>query len=85
MPKFFAVELSVIAIIEVPDDATEMEAQIVAEDERHEIFSDCDQPDTMVVQQIKAVKDLAQYGWDGICLPYGGDGNTPLQYLLPAE
>lgn len=89
MPKFYAVELSVLAIVAVGDDEDGLEAEAVAEDERRDIFSDCDQPDVTVLGEIKTVKDLDQYGWDGMCLPYGDrnvvDGNTRLKDLLPSE
>ena len=89
MPKYFAVEMSIIAIVEVPDDASSICASDYAErfvkSEKYDIVSDAD-PDVTVLEEIKFVDDLAKHGWDGMCVPYGDDaGNERLKYLLPTK
>ena len=65
---------------------------VVADDENHafdvarsrarDAFSDACEPYQVCV--IGEVKDVAQLrdGWDGDCLPYGGDRKTRLSELL---
>lgn len=85
MSKFYAVELAVIAIVQVNDDQDGFDAEAVADKVRSDIFRDCGEPVTLAVDRIRSLKDLQPLGWDGECLPYGGDGNTRLRELLPAE
>lgn len=53
----------------------------VANSYKREIFGDDGDPRIEVDGAVSKVEDL-HYGWDGNCIPYGGDGNTPLAALL---
>jgi len=56
----------------------------VAKEELQEIASDTLPRDVIVgvMAEITAVSGLPM-GWDGRCLPYGGDGETRLDKILP--
>lgn len=81
MSKFYAVELSVTAIVQVEDDQDELFAETLAMDLKRDILAD-NPLEVMVRNRIRSLQDLKRYGWDGMCLPYGGDGNTRLKDLL---
>lgn len=84
MSKFYAVKLSVIAIVQVRDNEGPGEAEDIADDLKRGIIRDCPELDITTLEQIHSVKDLDRHGWDGRCIPYGiGDGNTTLAELLP--
>jgi hypothetical protein len=87
MPKFYAVEVRTIAIVQVEDNENYIDAEMVAEGEVSDIISDAkyNSIDFDSLGEIKTLKDLVPHGWDGKCLPYNGDGNTRLEDLLPAE
>lgn len=38
--------------------------------------------ETDFIDKIVNSSQLAQYGWDDVCLPYGHDGNTRIKDLL---
>lgn len=76
--KLYSVELKVIAVVEAED---ENEAIQAAEDGKREIFGDVDGPDITVLSEVESLSDLTD-GWDGDCIPYGGDGNTRIHELL---
>jgi hypothetical protein len=82
--KFYAVTLSTTAIVQVADDQTAQDAEQVAERERREILNVCGDLDIQVEGIVAHQRQLSHYGWDAMYLPYGGDGNTRLQDLLPA-
>jgi hypothetical protein len=76
--KIFAVRISTVAII-VAD--TEEEAIDIAVEEETNIFSagGCEHEAPQIVS---SQAELAAHGWDGECIPYGGDGNTRLKSLF---
>lgn len=53
----------------------------VANSYKREIFGDDADPRIEVDGVVAEGGDLL-YGWDGECIPYGGDGNTRLKELL---
>ncbi|SOY56814.1 hypothetical protein [Cupriavidus taiwanensis] len=76
--KLFTVEVSVIAVVMAE---SLMDAHSVAVSEMRDIVRDTD-PDIDVHGELKALDRLPE-GWDPMCLPYGGDGETRLKDLLP--
>ena len=76
--KPYQVEITTIAIVMAEDEAHALQ---VTESEAHAIFSDDPNPRIEIDGE---VTDLAKmsHGWDGECIPYGGDGNTRLKDLL---
>lgn len=79
--KPYAITLSVVAVVMADDES---HARQVADREKREILGDAY---GKVLQfsnavEIKSVADLAPIHWDGLCLPYGGDGNTRLSETL---
>lgn len=87
MPKFYAVEVRTVAVIQVEDDEDDIMAETIADSEVTDIVTDAkhNAMEFNSMGEIKNLKDLQQYDWDGKCIPYGGDGNTRLEDLLPAE
>jgi hypothetical protein len=85
MSKFYAVSLSTKAIVQVDDDADALDAVKVALSEQRDICSDVMDMDVEVLGIVRNVADLIEHGWDDMCLPYGGDGNTRLKDLLPVS
>jgi hypothetical protein len=76
--RLFAVELTVIAIVQAD---TEMEAMSIAEDEQRDICRDTDMS-LGFTSEVKSIEDAKRHGWDERCIPYGGDGNTTLRELF---
>ncbi|WP_454751653.1 hypothetical protein [Cupriavidus necator] len=76
--KLFTVEISVTAVVMAE---SEMEAYSVAAYEAREIWSDAE-PDIGVHGEVQSLDRLPEE-WDGMSLPYGGDGETRLKDLLP--
>lgn len=76
--KLFIVEISTTAIVAGKDWA---EAHRNASSRLYDIIGDCG-PEIDVAGEIKGLDRLPD-GWDPMCLPYGGDGNTRLKDLLP--
>lgn len=74
----YRVELTVVAVIEADD---EIDAITAAEDDKREIFGDANDPEISVCGEVTKLADLTD-GWDGDCIPYGGDGNTRIRELL---
>ena len=77
--KLWTVEIKSVAVI-VADSADE--AADVAAQEASEILSDDFYPRIEVCGEVRALYDLPD-GWNGQCIPYGGDGNSELFELLP--
>lgn len=76
--KIFAVKITTTAMVVAEN---EEEAAEIAVEEEHSIFTDgtCDhEPPEVVASEA----ELAKHGWDGECIPYGGDGNTRLKNLF---
>ena len=74
----YRVELTVVAVVEADD---EIDAITAAEDDKREIFGDSDGLEITVWGEVTKLEDLTD-GWDGNCIPYGGDGNTSIRELL---
>ena len=77
--KPFAVEVAFTMIV-MADDANE--AYTVAFDNADEAWRDTYDKDHTVLGEIRTEEDLKRHGWDGQCIPYGGDGNTRLRDIL---
>lgn len=68
-------------IVVVADDEDHA-YQIAQENTREAIDNDRPDPDVNVRGEVASEKHLYG-GWDGQCVPYGGDGNTRISALLP--
>ena len=79
--KAYYVELKIAAVV-IAD--SEINAMFIAESEAREIVRDTD-PEADCATEIKSIEHLQRLDalWDGMCIPYGGDGNTRLKDLLP--
>lgn len=79
--KPYVVTLSVTAVVMAEDEG---DAGEVADDCMRRIFSDAPYAEINfpAVFEVKTEADLASTGWDGFCIPYGGDGNTMLRDIL---
>lgn len=75
---FFMVEITTYAVVMAYDES---HARSVADEFKENIFSDDWNPEVNVNGVIDDVSKLA-HGWDGECIPYGGDGNTTLAELM---
>ena len=81
MLKPYFVELKITAVVMAE---SEIDALGIAEREAREICFDGeltadDATELNSLEQLKRLDDE----WDGMCLPYNGDGNTRLKDLLP--
>lgn len=76
--KPYMVEITTYGVVMAED---EVHAHQVADSYKREIFGDDWNPRIEVDGAVVKVEDLA-HGWDGECIPYGGDGNTKLADLL---
>ena len=76
--KPYMVEITTYGVVMAEDEA---HAHQVADSYKREIFGDDWNPRIEVDGAVVKVEDLA-HGWDGECIPYGGDGNTKLADLL---
>lgn len=76
--KPYAVEVIWIAVVmaETPEDADEVARRNLSEITRW------DSPEYSAGRPIKSMQELCAIGWDGQCLPYGGDGETRLSDIL---
>lgn len=81
MPIFNVdVQLSLTIAVQAED---EDHAWDIARDDYRDVFRELDpRVDVDVTGEAKTLGQL-KAGWDGICIPYGGDGNTLLKDLLP--
>lgn len=79
---FFNVEVNVkLHLVVQAND--ERQARHVADEEWEEAIRDeTPDPSIHVTGEVTELKQLVN-GWDGDCIPYGGDGNTRLRELLP--
>lgn len=80
MPKFYEVEITTTAIVQADDEDS---ARRTAELDQSTVMNDDPYPNVNVVREVRSLKDLPS-GWNGDCIPYGGDGNAYLSSLLPA-
>lgn len=76
--KPYMVEITTYGVVMAEDES---HAHQVADSYKREIFSDDWNPRIEVDGAVVKVEDLG-HGWDGECIPYGGDGNTTLAALL---
>lgn len=77
----FNVEVTIATTL-VVEAADANDAYFVAKDSIQQAIKDAPpQTDIFVRGQVSSEQDLSA-GWDGDCLPYGGDGNTRLRELL---
>jgi hypothetical protein len=76
--KPYMVEITTYAVV-MAEDASD--AHDVARNFRREIMRDDDDP-LIDVQGALETEAGLRNGWDGGCIPYGGDGNTTLAALL---
>lgn len=81
MLKPYFVELKITAVVMAE---SEIDALGVAKSEAREICRDGE----LTADDATEVKSLEQltrldHEWDGMCVPYNGDGNTRLKDLLP--
>jgi hypothetical protein len=77
--KPYAVEVSFTMIVLAED---ENEAYTVAFDEADDAWRDTSDKDHTVLGPVRSEDDLKRHGWDGQCVPYGGDRNTRLKDIL---
>jgi hypothetical protein len=76
--KPFLVEITTIGIVMANDES---HAYSVAENHKRDIFGDDPNPVISVDAEVIEL-DKLPHGWDGECIPYGGDGNTRLAELM---
>ncbi|MFM0141800.1 hypothetical protein [Paraburkholderia sp. RL18-085-BIA-A] len=77
--KPYAVEVSFTMIVMA---GSEEGAQDVAEDYGHDAFRDDASKRFDVIGVVRTDAELIRHGWDGECLPYGGDGEAGLKTIL---
>ncbi|MCE5180500.1 MAG: hypothetical protein LLG15_01740 [Betaproteobacteria bacterium] len=76
--RAFLVEITTVAVV-MADDADH--AYLVVEDLRRDICGEDDNPSISVGDAELTLTSLPN-GWDGRCIPFGGDGNTTLAELM---
>jgi len=79
--KPYSVEISIVTVVMATDSTHAMQ---VAEETARESLGDVSHTDYDYGfgREIKDEKQLSSIGWDGDCLPYGGDGRTRLKDIL---
>jgi len=78
--KPYMVEVTTFAVVMARD---ERHALKVANANLRDIFGDDPNPGIEVHGAVETLNNL-QHGWDGECIPYGGDGNTRLaEFVTP--
>lgn len=81
MTKIFEVRIAMYAVVAADN---ENHAYEVARRNASSILSDDGNPYIDVLCEAKTLQDLGN-GWNGDCLPYGGDGKTTLSKLLKSN
>lgn len=82
--RIFAVTVSQETTAMVQADSA-IEAIDKARRNAREILGECTQDVVVDVRaEITAQSQLTKHGWDGWCLPYGGDGKARLSEILAA-
>ena len=72
-----------VAMVQAADAG---EAKAIARRNVNEILRECPTDATVDSHGVISTQaELAPFGWDAQCLPYGGDGNTRLGAILPKE
>lgn len=81
MLKPYFVELKITAVVMAE---SVIDAMVVAEAEARDIVGDGEltADDAIELHSLEQLKQLDRE-WDGMCLPYNGDGGTRLKDLLP--
>ena len=80
MPIFNVIATMQTSMVVVADD--EDHAWQVAQEHAKEAFDDANEPfQTHVTGEVRKIEHLRS-GWDGDCVPYGGDENARLRDLL---
>lgn len=79
--KPYAIEVSfqMVVMADSADHAVE-----VASDHTSDAWGDLIGPDLGIAREIESEADLKHISWDGMCLPYGGDGEMRLKDILAA-
>ena len=79
--KPYLVEITTYAVVMADDES---HAYAVANSYKRDALGDDPDPRIEIECEVTKLTDLA-HGWDGECIPYGGDGNTRLTDLLTAN
>ena len=79
--RVFEVRIATYAVVAAEDETHALE---VARRNASQALSDDGAPYIHVLGEAKTLNDLG-HGWDGDCLPYGGDGETTLSKLLASN
>lgn len=74
----FVIESVVVTVVQADD---EDHAFQLAKEACKEAANDTGFKHTHVDREVKQISDLPA-GWDGMCLPYAGDGNTRIAQIL---
>ena len=79
--KAYYVELKIAGVVMAD---SEINAMGIAESEAREIIRDTD-PEADCATKLNSIEHLQRLDalWDGMCIPYGGDGYTRLKDILP--
>lgn len=77
----YNVEVTMETTMVVVADDEDHARQVAAENARDAFDCDRPEPDVRVRGEVTSEKHLRN-GWDGDCLPYGGDGETRLRDLV---
>ena len=77
--KPYAVEVSFTMIVMAENDD---EAYTVAFDESDDAWRDTYAKDHTVLGLVRSEDELKRHGWDGMCIPYGGDGDARLKDIF---
>ena len=82
--KPYSVEISIVTVV-MADDAEH--AIDVAQEHARDAFGDVSPRDYeySAAIEISREQQLRAIRWDGLCLPYGGDGKTPLRDIISAR
>lgn len=76
-PYAITISFTTIVMAESPKHAVE-----VAENTKHDAFYGEPNHELSAPYEIQDVTKLAGIGWDGECVPYGGDGETTLADII---
>ena len=77
----YNVEVSVRCTMVVQADDAEHAFDVARNDWREGVSDSDASPTVIVTGDVRSEAHLRE-GWDGMCLPYGGDGNTRIKDLL---
>lgn len=78
--KPYIVEFTVVTVVMAEDES---DAYSSAISEWREIADDSE-PTVSVGREVKTLEQLPS-GWDGMCLPYNGDGETRMFDIIPVK